>query len=131
MKIWLTGEGLWYTIGSLNPSVDQSTISFRTERDNAKAVYWLQICIDEDDRKIVRNLESAKQIWDTLQDKYEEKLQVSRRQYLRKFTHYTMPKGTTIQQAWTYLATLGRKIASIEPENSNFAKERPRLQQLL
>lgn len=96
MKIWLTGEGLWYTIGSLNPSVDQSIISFRTERDNAKAVYWLQICIDKDDRKIVRNLESAKQIWDTLQDKYEEKLQVSRRQYLRKFTHYTIPKGTTI-----------------------------------
>lgn len=78
MKEWLQGEGLFYTV----TATTSPGLGFNLERDDAKARYWLRICIDEDDRERVRELEESRLIWESLKEKYEIKLQVTRRQFL-------------------------------------------------
>lgn len=127
MKEWLQGEGLFYTV----TATTSPGLRFNLERDDAKARYWLRICIDEDDRERVRELEESRLIWESLKEKYEIKLQVTRRQFLQSFINFQFQEGTTISEAWTQLATLGRKIAVALPEHKSFSSEKARLDQLL
>lgn len=82
MEEWLEGEGLFYAIAnSIYSSIPDSQfrVGFGSAKDDARARYWLRICIDEDDRERVRDLKTNKLIWESLKDKYKEKLEITRR----------------------------------------------------
>lgn len=134
MKVWLEGEGLYYTItNSTNPSTPDSQfgVGFGSTKDDSRAQYWIRICINEDDAERVRDLNSAKLVWESLKDKYSEKLQGIGRQHLLNYVNYQMEPETTIETAWTQLQTLGKKLAAFDKDMKNITSEKARFQRLL
>ena len=141
MKRWLIGEDLWSVIegksGSDTPgSVTSITsgiqsLGFGSQKVDAKAHYWLTICITIDDQEHTADKTSAKEVWDALSYKYKEKLQTTGRQYLADFIGYRMPADTSIEKAWTHLAKLARKIAATQKDMSGLSKPERRFQALL
>jgi len=65
---------------------------------------------------------SAKNVWDALKSKYKKKLQMMGRQYLTEFVGYKMPVDVSIEEAWTHLSKLGRKIAATQPDMTGLSK---------
>jgi hypothetical protein len=135
IKRLLIGEELWYVIdhddGSDTPTSGASSFSFGSQRIDAKAHYWLTICINADDQEYVADKTSAKQVWDALRSKYKEKLQTTGRQYLADFISYRMPTGTSIEEVWTRLTKLARQIAATQQDMSGLSKPECRFQALL
>ena len=138
MKRWLIGEDLWFVIGSTNASSANTPNSassfpagFGNQKADSKALYWLTICTSADDQEHTVDHSSAKEVWDALQSKYKEKLQTTGRQYLAEFIGYKMPVNTSINEAWTHLSKLGRKIAATQPDMNSLSKPERRFQALL
>ena len=126
------------TTGTNTPASETSTTQAATssqdltfKKADAKVQYWLSICISEDDQEWVTDQPTAKAKWDTLKSKYEEKLQTTGRQYLQDFISYKMEVGVTIDEAWTHLSKLGRKVAATQKDMAGLAKPERRFQQLL
>ncbi len=141
MKKWLIGEDLWSVIeGKLGSNTLSSIISITSEiqslglgnqKIDAKAHYWLTICIIIDDQEYIADKMSAKEVWDALSSKYKEKLQTTERQYLADFIGYKMSADTSIEKAWTHLAKLARKIVATQKDISGLFKPERRFQALL
>jgi hypothetical protein len=109
MEDWLTGEGLFLTIST---RIISSYGQITKEQVDAKARYWIRICISTNDRDWVREKKTAKEIWEALQLKYQDRLKATSRQYIQQYTTYQLPADTSIEKAWTYLGDLGRKITT-------------------
>ncbi len=141
MKKWLIGEDLWSVIegkaGSDTPSSITSitsgiqSLGLGNQKVDAKAHYWLTICITIDDQEHIADKTSAKEVWDALSSKHKEKLQTTGRQYLADFIGYKMPADISIEKAWTHLAKLARKIAATQKDMSGLSKPERRFQALL
>ena len=138
MKRWLIGKDLWFVIGSTNASsantpnsASSFSAGFGNQKADSKALYWLTICTSADDQEHTADHSSAKEVWDALQSKYKEKLQTTGRQYLAEFIGYKMPVNTSIDEAWTHLSKLGRKIAATQPDMNGLSKPERRFQVLL
>ncbi len=141
MKRWLIEEDLWSVIEGKSGSdtLDSVTsitsgiqsLGFESQKVNAKAHYWLIICIIIDDQEHTADKTSAKEVWDALSYKYKEKLQITGRQYLADFIGYRMSADTFIEKAWTHLAKLARKIAATQKDMSGLFKPERRFQALL
>jgi hypothetical protein len=128
MEDWMTGEALFSAIDT------STTFSYATvtkEQTDAKARYWIRICISADDRDWIREKKTAKELWETLKLKYKDKLKVTGRQYLQQYTNYKLPEDTSIEKAWTNLGDLGRKMTASQPDLKSLATPEYRLQQLL
>ena len=74
-------------------------LDFRSQRANGKAQYWLIMCIDDDDQEYLTDKITAREVWDALKSKYQEKLQTTRRQYLMKYITYKMLTNIFIDEA--------------------------------
>ncbi len=74
---------------------------------------------------------SVKKIWDTLNYKYKEKLQITERQYLMNFIDYKMSMNISIEKTWTHLVKLTWKIVATQNDMSNLFKSERRFQVLL
>lgn len=70
-------------------------------------------------------------MWESLKDKYSEKLQGIGRQHLLNYVNYQMEPKTTIETAWTQLQTLGKKLATFDKDMKNITSEKARFQRLL
>ena len=92
------------------------------KKADAKVQYWLSISINEDDQEWITDQPTAKAKWDALKSKYKEKLQITGRQYLQDIVSYKMEAGVTIDEAWTYLSKLSRKVAAIQKDMAGLAK---------
>lgn len=145
MSEWLIGEDLFdvvqYGLGNTTagtPESDNSqTRTFgglgsatTSPKANAKAKYWIQICINEDDQGLIHN-KTAKEMWDTLKSKYAVILQTAGRHHLQDYVNYKMGPGARIDEAWTYLTVMGRKLAAARPDLSGLCTPTSRFQQLL
>ena len=106
MERWLMGEDLYYVVNTHVPTTPASNITsplgsigVGNQRENAKTLYWLTICISADDQEYISDKTDAKSAWDALKSKYKEKLQTTGRQYLQEFIGYKMAPGTSVDKA--------------------------------
>ncbi len=144
MKRWLTGENLWHVIEApIQASTDNTPISnasssfplsslgFGNQQANSRALFWITACISADDEDYLMDKTTAREAWNALSSKYKEKLRTTGRQYLTEFVGYKMPPNMTVDEAWTQLGNLGRKIAATQPRLKDFATPEQRFQTLL
>ena len=68
------------------------------------------MCVDDDDQEYLTDKTTAREVWETLKSKYQEKLQATRRQYLVEYVAYKMLTNTSINEAWTHLGKIGKKM---------------------
>ncbi len=141
MKRWLIEEDLWFiiedksdlnTLDSIINIINEiQSFDFESQKIDAKAHYWLIICIIIDDQEHTADKMSAKKIWNTLSYKYKEKLQIIERQYLMNFIDYRMLTNIFIEKTWTHLVKLTWKIITTQNDISNLFKSERRFQVLL
>ncbi len=141
MKRWFIEKDLWFIIenksdlNTLDSIIDIiseiQSLDFESQKIDAKAHYWLIICIIIDDQEHIADKMSAKEIWDTLSYKYKEKLQITERQYLMNFINYRMSTNIFIEKIWTHLVKLTWKIITTQNDISNLFKSEHRFQVLL
>ena len=122
IKQWLTSKELWYTVenwlsasSTFNSSVSFSLhdLDFENQKINTKTLYWINTYISMDDQELLMNKITAKEIWHFLKIKYEQRLSIISRQYLVNFTAYRMSSNKSINEIWTHLIKLDRKITTI------------------
>ncbi len=141
MKRWLIEKDLWFVIedksdsNTLNSIIsiisEIQSLDFESQKINAKAHYWLIICIIINDQEHTADKMSAKKIWNALSYKYKEKLQITKRQYLMNFIDYRMLMNIFIEKTWTHLIKLTQKIVAIQKDMSNLFKSERCFQALL
>ena len=68
------------------------------------------MCVDDDDQEYLTDKTTAREVWEALKSKYQEKLQTTRRQYLVEYVAYKMPANTSINEAWTHLGKIDKKM---------------------
>ena len=110
MKQWLTAEDLWAVTNPEGPGITTPAFSGLTTpaggsmfspplaKLDAKAQYWISICIGEDDQEYTAELETAKAVYTKLQNKYKEKLQTTNRQYMVDLINYKKLADKTIDE---------------------------------
>jgi hypothetical protein len=101
------------------------------KRHDAKVRYLIEISIGEFDRERIQGLDTAYAQWEGLEKKYQETLPSAGRQYLHEFVTYRMGKETTIQEAWTQLSRLARKVAGTRTSLKQAFTQKEVFQQLL
>ncbi len=141
MRKWFIEKDLWFIIenksdlNTLDNIIDIiseiQSLSFESQKIDAKAYYWLIICIIINDQEHIADKMSAKKIWNTLSYKYKEKLQIIERQYLMNFINYKMSMNIFIEKTWTHLVKLTWKIVATQNDMSNLFKSERCFQVLL
>ncbi len=141
MKRWFIEKDLWFIIKDksdlniLNNIIsiinEIQSFNFESQKINVKAHYWLIICIIIDDQEHTADKISAKEIWDALNYKYKEKLQITEKQYLTNFIDYRMLINIFIEKTWTHLIKLTWKIVATQKDISNLFKSKRCFQVLL
>ena len=118
MQNYLISEDLWFMIESFRLNTPDSdnfnSLDFRSQRTNDKAQYWLIMCIDDDNQEYLTDKITAREVWNALKSKYQKKLQTTRRQYLMKYVTYKMLINIFIDEAWTYLDKIDKKMFIIK-----------------
>jgi hypothetical protein len=138
MSIWLQSKEAFWTIQSDEPSTPQSAStpslmsrhSQEWKKADATAMYWLLLCISEDDQELVGEEDTARGIWRTLEKKYKTTLKAAGRELIVNFVNYQMGQDTTIDAAWIHLTSLGREIQAVYPDKG-YHTVNERIQQLL
>lgn len=77
---------------------------------SAKVLYLIMICIGPLDRALIKPLESTKAKWDKLYKKYSVIKPQEKREDLQKITHFVLPDGKSIEDAWIELIELGGEL---------------------
>ena len=140
MKQWLMSEELWYTVenqisadSTLNSDIFFSlhSLDFRNQKINVKVLYWLNMCISVENQKLLMNKITAREIWQVLKIKYEQRLLITGRQYLADFTAYKMSSNKSINEIWTHLTKLDRKITTTQSDLSSLNMLEQHFQALL
>ena len=67
------------------------------------------------DRERVEACQNAKDMWNVLVKKYNDKRPSVGRQYLHELVTYRMPEDGSIQDAWTDIQRLARIVKTINP----------------
>ncbi len=132
MKRWLIEKDLWFIIEDksdlntfnnvINIISKIQSLDFESQKIDAKAHYWLIICIIIDDQEHTADKMSAKEIWDALSYKYKEKLQIIERQYLMNFINYKMSMNIFIKKTWIHFVKLTWKIIATQKDINNLFK---------
>ncbi len=141
MKRWFIKEDLWFIIEDksdlnilnsiINIISEIQSLDFESQKIDAKAHYWLIICIIINDQEYIADKTSAKEVWDALNYKYKEKLQIIERQYLMNFINYRMLMNIFIEKTWTHLVKLTWKIVVTQNDMSDLFKSKRCFQVLL
>ena len=126
LERYFKGEGLWPAIVGA-PMTDVEGL----EKADAKAQYYIDICVDDMDRERIEGCKSAKDMWNTLLKRYNEKRPSVGRQYLQELVNYRMPEDGTVQDAWTEVQRLTRHVKAINPGMKDAFNQGQMFQQLL
>ena len=126
LERYFKGEGIWAAIIGA-PMTDGEGL----EKADAKAQYTIDICIGDMDRERVDACQNAKEMWDVLRKKYDDKRPSVGRQYLHELVTYRMPEDGNIQDAWTDIQRLARMVKTINPAMKDAFNQTQMFQQLL
>ena len=125
MKQWFIVEKIWRNINFEKTkliinnisisffSTDNFDFTFILTKQNAKTQYWIFICIEKNDEKYVTNLKTVREINKKLQKKCKKKLQIISRQYMINLINYKKFVNKTIDEIWTKIFKLTRKMCAI------------------
>lgn len=123
MEIFLRGEDLFHTISTTN----QTPITPKTQY---KTIWWISLCLGEDDEELVSEMETAKAVWDELKRKYADN-KATGRKLLKQYFSFQMTGEMNIDAAWTHLLALGRRIKAAQPKFAAALEPEARIQVLL
>ena len=127
MRVFLIGEGLWEVTDTLLSTLNQNS---DTQLD-AKAQYHLICCIDMDDKELTADLNTARDIYAALWKKYSKKLKTTGRQYVEEWATYKKSPSKSIEETWTEVSTMARKVKENYPGFEAVASIPSRIQSLL
>ncbi|XP_073287519.1 uncharacterized protein, partial [Primulina huaijiensis] len=113
------------------PSLARSYHNPAWKKMNAKAKYYIRICICEDDRELMTFEATAKGMWNRLKDKYTMAYAADAMALVVQYVTYRMEEQDTIQYAWSHLASIGRRIAEVDPSQGNYKDPETRIKHLL
>ena len=82
---------------------------------SAKILYLIMICIGPLDTAFIEPLSDTKAKWDALYRKYSVIKPQEKREDLQKITHFTLPEGKSIEDAWIELIDLGGRVVAANP----------------
>jgi hypothetical protein len=94
-------------------------------KSDAKARFIITTCVGEFDQEDIADLTTAKQQWDLLWKKYNVQRASTQESYLDQLVNYKMSDDLTIEQAWTQLNRLRKRLVEAHPEMiASFSEER-------
>jgi hypothetical protein len=99
------------------------------EQDDSAAMLAMMQSMTEEDQQEMEDKDTAGELWAALEIKYKETLMTHARQYLKCYVNYEVTG--TIDEAWSQLHTLARRIVSIRPELGVLDQPSERIQILL
>lgn len=82
---------------------------------SAKVLYTLSICIDEMDNEYIEDFNTATEKWEALKSKYGKIRPQAQREHVNKLTSFTLEDGMTIEDAWTKIKELRRRVVDANP----------------
>lgn len=82
-----------------------------------------------EDQQEMEDKDTARELWEALETKYKETLTTHARQYLKQYVNFEVTG--TIDEAWSQIHTLARRIVTIRPELGVLDKPSERIQILL
>ena len=143
MKLHLRSQGTWWVVQPTTLSTTPSTTSEAStqssrpvqpvgrffEQDDSAAMLAMMQSMSEDDQQEMEDKETASELWNTLEIKYKESLMTHARQYLKSYVNFEVTG--TIDEAWSQLHTLARRIVTIRPELRVLDQPSERIQVLL
>jgi hypothetical protein len=80
-----------------------------------KVLYEIIICIDETDEEYIKDFSGAKDVWEGLRAKYSKIRPQTIREDLKKLVNYKLDSGTSVEDAWTELRQIRRRIGIANP----------------
>ena len=80
-----------------------------------KVLYEIIICIDETDGEYIKDFSGAKEVWEGLKAKYSKIRPQTVREDLKKLANYQLKSDTSIDDAWTELRQIRRRIGIANP----------------
>ena len=101
------------------------------EKANSKARYHIRICLDQDDRREIEELEKAREVWTHFRSKYNKTFAADAMRLAKQFVNYQMTEEDTVRAAWIHLQNLGTRIAEIDPSQGRLKKKEERIKYLL
>lgn len=123
MEVFLRGEDLFHTI-----SVSSQTPI--TNKSQYKTIWWISLCLGDDDEELVSEMETAKAVWDELKRKYADN-KASGRKLLKQYFNFQMTGEMSINAAWSHLLALGKRVKAAQPKLSAALEPEARIQVLL
>lgn len=81
--------------------------------------------------EVIADTEKAQDVWSKLEKKYKKNLKVTARAYQQAYTSYQMEEDTLVEEAWTKLSKLGRRIVAIDGTLKAQYEPKARVKQLL
>jgi len=78
-----------------------SNLNFKNQQINSRALFWITVCININDKNYFINKITVKEAWNALFLMYKKKLWTTERQYLMKFIEYKMSLNITVNEIWT------------------------------
>ena len=135
MQNYLISKDLWFVIEffelNMPDSNNSNDLDFESQRANDKAWYWLIMYVDDNNQEYSTNKITAKEVWETLKSKYQKKLQTTRRQYIVEYIAYKMLVNTFINEAWTHLNKIDKKMFTIKSKLKFLCDSEKHFQSLL
>ena len=96
------------------PSYDKDRYA-QYEAASAKVQYQISISIDSLDSDSIRTFSTAYEQWQHLWTKYNKTRPHENREDLAKLTTYTLPDGTSVEDGWTQIKELRRRVVTANP----------------
>jgi len=146
MRDFLEGEGVYWTVEELTTPSSTPDTSFSAgslgsmlhsqhspqwRKDNGKARYNINLCLEQDDKDEVEELRAASKVWGHLWDKYNTKFSADAMAYIQEYVNFRMQDGQGVRSAWVHLTNLGRQIAEIDPTEKAYKEPSKRIKHLL
>ena len=88
-------------------------------------------CLDQDDREIVRDLPTSGAIWQSLQSKYSDSLQVTNRYLHAKYVTFKKDPAKSIDNTIGEISSMARKLVAFNPAITLIATREQRFAILL
>ena len=131
MHLYLESKDLWRLVARPNiiltpsstgilsplpPTGAPATLTgFGDRKGEAEAKLAILQCLDQDDREIVRDLPSTLLIWQALQAKYNDSLQVTNRHLHAKYVTFKKDPAKSIDNTIGEISSMARKLVAFNP----------------
>ena len=149
MRLHLESKDLWRLvtrpIPNLTPSSTGSSTIFPTvetpgpatlagfgdQKHEAEAKFAMIQCVDHDDREIIRDLPTSGSMWQALQAKYNDFLQVTNRQLHAKYVSFQKDPEKSIDNTIGEINSMARKLVAFSSAMAPMATKEQRFAILL